>query len=270
MMQSVRVSALIKKDRTGLPKRAARFSSVDRQQGTRAAGELPHWWQMIQDVALDEVRKKLPNGKESIELVPHFLVVWEGKCLTDEEVADNCNRHAVNPLCVAVDSSHDSENVYAFCLKHGYNAVKVEPAQLFPHPDGSRRIFSVPKPLYQMIGLPPSREDPDEEPEFWHMSLYGSLERLHFLMNGGTVKYEIPSDVSSDFLSHMESWELQTRKVPRTNETVPQWVQVRKRDDLRWCAACIAVQAEMAELIGAYAVEDNKNEKTNETPKETK
>jgi len=57
--------------------------------------------------------------------------------------------------------------------------------------------------------------------------------------------------VSADFHSHLCSWELKERQVARTNEKVPQWVQVRRRDDLLWCCCSLVVQAEMAELIGA-------------------
>jgi len=243
------------KNREGLPGRIARFAAVDRQRGSLEHGELPHWWLLIQDVALERDEK----GEERI----HFLVVWEGKCLTDEDVSATISEHGINPLCVAVDSSHDSGYVYGFCLKHGYNAVKVAGREAgtpftryFKHDDGCQRIFSVPKPLHQLIGQPPCRDDPDEEPEFWHISLYGSLERLHYLRNSPAVKWEVPADVSADFLAHLESWEHQTRKIARTNEVVPQWVQVKKRDDLLWCSACIATQAEMAEIIGAVAAQE--------------
>lgn len=257
MIRTVQFSAA-RKNRGGLPNRVARFGSVDRQRGSLDKGELPHWWALIQDIAIgckcDRCLAREPKDFPKV----HILTVFEGKCLTDEDVSGTMNDHEVKPLLVAVDSSHDSAYVYGFCLKHGYNAVKVagrEPgtpiARYFKHDDGSQRIFSVPKPLHELIGQPPSREDADSEPEFWHLSLYGSLERLHYIRHSDAVHYEIPSDVSQDFLSHLESWETQDRKVARTGEQVPTWVQVKKRDDLLWCAACIAVQAEMAELIGA-------------------
>jgi len=235
-----------KKNREGLKNRIARFAAVDRQHGSIDRGELPHWWLLIQDIAIEA------DGKI------HILTVWEGKCLTDEDATGTINEHEVKPLLVAVDSSHDSANVYQFCLRHGFNAVKVsgrEPgspmARYFKHEDGSQRIFSVPKPLYELIGQPPARDNPDEEPEFWHISLFGALDRLHYIRNSDAVNYEIPSDVSKDFLEHLESWETQNRRVARTGEMVPQWVQVKKRDDLLWCAACLCVQFEMAELVGS-------------------
>src|SRR5438034_883482 len=63
-----------KKNREGLKNRIARFAALDRQRGSIEAGELPHWWLLIQDIALEQ------DGKI------HFLTVWEGRCLTDEDV----------------------------------------------------------------------------------------------------------------------------------------------------------------------------------------
>jgi hypothetical protein len=105
-----------------------------------------------------------------------------------------------------------------------------------------------------MAGQERSRKNSEEEPEFWHISLYGALDRLHYLRNSTSVKWLVPTDVSPDFMSHLESWEQQTRRVQRSNQIVPQWTQVKKRDDLLWCAACIAVQAELAEIIGETSV----------------
>jgi Phage terminase large subunit (GpA) len=247
MIRSVQFSET-KKNRAGLPNRIARFAAVDRQRGSLNAGELPHWWLLIQDIGIE------PDGRV------HFLVVWEGRCLTDSDTTGTIAEHGVTPLCVAVDSSHDSAAVYQFCLSHGYNAVKVagrEPgtpiARYFKHPDGSERIFSFPKPLWELIGTAPSREDPNLEPEFWHLSLFGALDRLHYIRNSDSIIYEVPKDVSQDFLAHMESWEMENKRIARTNETVPQWVQRRRRDDLLWCACCIAVQAEMGEILGMVA-----------------
>jgi hypothetical protein len=240
------------KNRDGLANRDFRFAALDYQKGSLEHGELPHWWLLIQDVAVELV------GNEEIVT---FLTVWEGKCLSDEDASGTIKEHKLNPLCVCADSSFASPTVYAFCLKHGYNAVKVAGREaggvlqkFFKHEDGTQRIYSVPKPLHLMAGQERSRKNSEEEPEFWHISLYGALDRLHYLRNSTSVKWLVPTDVSPDFMSHLESWEQQTRRVQRSNQIVPQWTQVKKRDDLLWCAACIAVQAELAEIIGETSV----------------
>jgi len=243
------------KSRDGIKNRVARFASLDYQQGTLEAGELPHWWLLIQDIA--------------IEGGIRFQTVWEGKCLTDEDAVGTINDHGINPLCVVADSSFRSSVIYRFCLKHGYNCIKIAGraggspvTRYFKHDDGSERIYSTPKPLHEILGLPPSKKTEEEEPEFWHISLFGALDRLHFIRNSADIKWEVPADASTEFMEHMESWEMQDKKVARTQETVQRWVQVKKRDDLLWCAACISVQAEMAEIIGATAVTylENENE----------
>ncbi len=252
-----------KKSRAGLPNRVARFAAVDRQRGALSEGTLPHWWMVIEDVAVDckceRCLAKEPKGEAKI----HILVVFESLLLTDEDVVGTLKEHEVKPLLVAVDSSFDSSNVYGFCLRHGFNAIKIsgrEPgtpfARYFKHDDGSSRIFSPPKQLCEAIGQPPSKEDESLEPDFWFVSLFGALDRLAFVRNAELVNYEIPSDISKEFLEHMESWEKQDKAVPKTGEIVGQWRQVRKRDDLLWCSACLCCQFEMAELIGGAIIKE--------------
>jgi hypothetical protein len=207
---------------------------LDRQQGHLGKGELPHWWGVIRD---------FDAGCNS-------LLVWEGKLLTDDDAAAIMFDHVVKPSCVAVDSGDDTTHVYQFCLKHGFNAVKGSGEANFAHPDGSRHIFSPEKPLHSMLSIGPTREDPAEEPLFWFYSKYGVSERLHWLMGAEGSKWEVPADVSEDYKEHMESEELRERKVPRTNEVVKDWVQIKKRNDLRYCEKIIAMMAEMAGLIG--------------------
>jgi Phage terminase large subunit (GpA) len=260
MIRSVQFSET-KKNRAGLSNRIARFAAVDRQRGSLEGGIMPHWWMLLEDIALNCRCDGCLNREPKGEAKTHILVVWEGKCLVDEDVTGTLKEHEVKPLHVVVDSSYDAPFVYTFALRFGFNCLKIsgkEPhtpfTKYFKHDDGSHRIFSAPKYLHQMIGQPPSRENEAEEPEFWFISLHGALERLFYLRNSPGVHYEIPKDISQDFLSHMESWELQNQKIARTNETVQVWKQVKKRDDLLFCAAALAVTFEMAELIGAAAI----------------
>lgn len=243
-----------KKDREGLPNRAARFGVLDRQAGEfLTKGELPHWWAVIRDVAI------LPDGRIQT------LLVYEGKIETDEEAADVMKRHQVKPECVAVDSGDDTVHVYKFCLQHGFNAIKGgNTDSLYPHTDGSRKIFSVEKPLHTMIGSPPLFEyqfvkgewvpDP-REPLYWLYNKRAIRDRFAWLSSGGagTVIHETPGDVSKDYRQHMESEELQERRNKSTGELQKVWTQLKERNDLFVCECYIAMLMEMAGIIGVNA-----------------
>jgi hypothetical protein len=235
VMSTITLNTKIKKNREGLPKRVARFGALDRQQGSLAKNELPHWWLVIRD----------------FDALGNSLLVWEGKCLTDEDAVFQVSEHQVPPTCVVADSGHDTTHVYQFCLANGYNAIKGSAEAFFAHRDGGRRIFSEERPLHQMLNIPPTRDNPVAEPLFWHYSKAGILERLHWLRNSPEVKWEVPGDVSEAYRKHIDSMEYVTRKHPRTNEPITEAVFRRERFDLLVCEAYCAMLAEMSGLIGA-------------------
>ena len=227
-----------KKDRDGIKDRTARLGQLDRQQGSLQRGELPHWWITVFDVKWDG--RKL-----------HVLLVFEGKLLTDEDAVETLKRHEVLPSAVVVDSGDDTRHVYQFCLRHGYNAIKGASSE-FSHPDGTKKIFSVEKPLHALINAPPSRANPNEEPMFWHYSKSGIRDRWNWMRKQGNevVQWETPGDVSKDYKEHMSSEELRERRNKSTGEIQNEWVQLKDRNDLFVCSCYAAMQIEMAGWIG--------------------
>ncbi len=234
------LSSVFKK-RQGLPNRIARFAAIDRQRGTFDEGELPYYWLVVRDV--DEQSNS--------------LLVYEGKLLTDIDVVETLKELEVMPRQVVVDSGYDTMHIYQFCLRNGYNAIKGDSSAFFSHPDGSKKIFSMERPLCLMINQQPTRTNPLDEPQFWFYSKSGIRDRLNWLRSSKEIRWEIPIDVSDDYKSHLESEELRTRTHPRTGETIHEWVQVRKRNDLFVCECYIAMLMEMAGLIGANAGEQD-------------
>lgn len=238
----------LKKDRAGMADRFARYFSLDRQRGTMERGELPHWWLVIRDAAA----------------IGDSQLVFEGRVETDENVIDILDRHDCKRRHGVADSGDDTTHVYQFCLKYGINAIKGSREPYFSHGDEGRKIFSPEKPLWQMMNLPgPTRENPLEEPQFWLYSRLATMDRLAWLRSPGILpvdsaadvfrkpKWEVPGDVSEDYKSHMEAWELIDKKVG--GETVKTWNQIKIRDDLFKCETYVAMLMEMAELIGGGA-----------------
>lgn len=238
-----------KKNRDGIkdPKKI-RFFGLDRQHGEAQKQEFPHWWLAIRDVVLTQ------DGLKT-------LLVYEGRLDTDEEVIQVLTDHGCQMWLGVADTGHDTTHAYLFCLKHGINAIKGGSAQggLFTHPGGTRRIWSPERPLHTMINREPKypyvlgpdgRAMPDvREPLFWLYSKFGIRERLHWLRQ--SALYETPGDVSEEYQAHQEAEQRQTRKHPRTGEEIIEYVQVKKRNDQYVNECYIAMQIEMAGLIGA-------------------
>ncbi|MDB6022916.1 MAG: Bacteriophage tail assembly protein [Pedosphaera sp.] len=249
--QNIVLSSGIKKDSAGLPNREFRFGAGDYQQGEFKAGELPHWWHLIVDV------ETLPDGRV------HLLIVSEGMITTDDDLVDTFARHGVLPTSICLDSSWNAPHVYQLCLKHGYTAVKGDNSGLYAgHPDGSRKVYSPPKPLHAMINQPPVHDyvynygellPHPLEPMFIRYSQFGLLNRVAWLRSSKLVWLEVPGDVSEDFISHLDSWQI--RKLPNKKTLVmeEQWGQCRDRDDLLMCLCYITLLMEDAGKIGAHA-----------------
>ena len=159
------------------------------------------------------------------------------------------------------------------CMNNGYYAVKDEATMLFAgHVDAignsSRKIYSPPKPLHAMIGIGPKydyiRVGEDtvpnpEEPMFLHVSKFGMMDRLSWLRNNPDLcTFEVPADVSEDFKQQMDSWQVEERKKPNTEETIQAWVQRRKDDHMFKCLCYIAVLMEDFGMFGGMIKTDEK------------
>ena len=233
------------KNAAGLDGRAARLAFFDRQQGSLAGGDSPHWWGLVVDV--------MPNGDA--------MPIAEGK-MSDAEVEETVKRLDVNPWCVYCDSGDDTSFVYQFCLRNGFNASKGEGRQWYHHKNGTKRLFSDDTSdfLFQRAGSSPFCKIGDneseeafiarfqvQEPRFVLYSKDGFYDRLAWMLS--ERKWTHPADASEAYILQMQSWQQQQRRHPRTNERIVEWVQTRTHDHLWACAAGIVMQIEMAGLI---------------------
>jgi hypothetical protein len=243
------------KDRAGLPNRLWRLCFFDYQKGIKELGESPHWWGVIWD----------------IDAAGNVLLVCEDKLNSEGEVLDMVRRHDVKPICVGVDASFTGEDryVYFFCLRHGFNAIKVHGQKTgertFTHGDGVRRAWSEPEPLWPHSANQqgPTKENPDEEPEYWNVSQSGAMDALAHLMARKRPKsdnpneeescFEIPADVSEDFKLHFRAWTREKYRVPATNALEERWKKVSEKapDHLYMCCTYLALWCEMAGATGA-------------------
>lgn len=257
----------MKKNRDGLPDPKIRFGQLDRQQGSKADNEFPHWWLLIRDA-------QIWDGKLRTRLV------FEGKVETDEQVIAILDEHKVQHHHVVADSGDDTTHVYLFCLKYGINAIKGgKSGEFYVHPNGARRVYSPERPLHKMLNREPKypylRPDkknelgiPDpREPLFWLYSKVGIRERFHWLRT--STIFETPGDVSEEYQSHLDSEERVIFPHPITGEAEAKWVQKRKRNDQFVNECYFAMQIDQAGMILQELTTEGKTDATtNETGNE--
>lgn len=229
-----------KKDREGLPEPRARFAFLDYQEGFKARGEMPHFWGVIQD----------------FDQQGNALIVWEGKLTSEGEIIDVLGRHQVKPNCTAVDASFVGADryVYALCLRLGFNAIKVHGNRTFTDKNGIQRVWSEPEPLWPLANADgPTTDDPDDCPLFWNVSQAGAMNALAHLRARKDRKYEIPADVSPEFLEHFKAWSLEEKRIPATNQIELCWKKSNDRapDHLYMVCTYLAVWAELAGITGS-------------------
>ena len=237
--KAVVVTAGLKKNREGLPGRHARYFALDRQLGIAAKGEEPHWWLVIRDY--------MPNGDSQL--------IFEGKLHTSNEVIGVLDAHECKRHHGVADSGADTNHVYAFCLKHGINAIKGGQTPTYKHSDGTREIFSEMRPLHMMIeGAPPKFDYLDgqsdlREPMFWEYSAHNIRNLLAYVRDN--TSFGIPEDVSEDYRAHMDAEEKKVKRHHLTGEPTEYWHQGARRNDLFVCECYGAMLFKMSGRMGA-------------------
>jgi hypothetical protein len=248
IVHDVKLIAGLKKNREGLPMPRLRAAALDRQQGSKAKGELPYWWAVIRDF-------KIFFG------VFRSVLVAEGRFETDEQAVAFLDEHGcLRHQCVA-DSGDDTDHVYAFCLRYGINAIKGGAHQWYAHDNGARRTYSVPRPLCEMMNVPPKFPKVEEmdgnrmievfddrEPMFWLYSKGAIAERLHWMVNN--TQYDTPDDVSEDYTKHHDAEERTLIKNPRDGSEVVVWVKIKDRNDLLVCERYCVMIFDMSGAMG--------------------
>ena len=226
-----------RKDRDGLTDRVLRPMTVDKQAGSAARGEVPHYWVVIRDYRAD--------GSS--------MLVYEGRVGLDADLEVLREKYEVEPRFVLVDSGFAATSVYQLCARYGYNALKGEDRDHYLHEDeaGDEKVRRIYSPI-QMIDAFEGDAKGRAGQNFIPLILYskqGIRDRLEWLRGAGEIPWEVPEDVSQDYKEHMESEELRDF-VDRDGATRQRWSQVRKRNDLFVCECYQVLCAEMAGLIG--------------------
>jgi len=266
-------------NREGLPGELCKMWSADWQQGFKAAGELTHYWLVIESV--------LPNCSSQ--------VIFEGKISDESELLSTLEAHGITNKDNGglfdgfIDASKNQKAILSFCYRAGINAVVggAHGKGGFRHPDGSWRFYSPKKFIYTQLGITYERarqDHPDwftenregqivEGPNCPFVLEYdkaGLLKNYFFIREMKLrvlesnpkataldyVERVVPSDVGDDYLKHHEAWErdLKFTRGKNTGE-VEGFKQLSRIDHLMSCTTQIDLLKEFSGLLGRRLAE---------------
>jgi hypothetical protein len=262
IVNAVKITEGAKLTHEGLPEPKSRFGTLDRQRKTEEYDK-PYWYLVVRD-------HKVFYGVYKSKLI------WEGRLNSDEDVVKKLQELKVAPWCVCADSGDDTDHVYLFCMKNGYNAIKGGKEKVYVV-DGARRMFSPERPLCEMIPCAPmypkiQRVDEnnqvfddydDREPEYWLYSKAAIAERLYWLR--ADCDYETPDDVSEEYKQHHDAEERRVVINPQDNSEKVIWFQMKRRNEALVCERYQAMMFDMSGQMGGFMVDE-----TVETENKTK
>lgn len=195
--------------------------TVDCQRGVMA--DVPHYWVIV--------RGYMRTGTHT-----RATLLYEGRLNLREEVDRLGEKYGVAPGLVFIDSGDQTEMVYQWCAHKGYTPIKGRPGDSFVSErarecdeDESKRV----RTIWRCDADNPVRVPTPEGYTELPLVLYakdGIRNRLQMLRESPQWAWEIPEDVSDDFVNHYAAEESyyndQGRKLHK---------QKRARNDLYVC-----------------------------------
>lgn len=185
---------------------AQRFLTVDKQKD--------HYWAIIR----------------SWNKIGGSRLIWEGKIFTYEDIYDLQMKEGVTSRRVMIDSGYMATEVYEQCIKYGWTALKGEDKQHFIHvlPSGKRiaKLYSVLQRGDPGIG---TREQGKKYAQLFLFSTNGCKDWLSRLRRGIGPKWELPKDISKEYIYQIDSETKKKRHHSRTGQEMWEWVRMGKR-----------------------------------------
>jgi hypothetical protein len=163
-----------------------RMMSIDRQHGI--GKDVPHRWV--------EVRAFKPNG-DSRQL-------WFGRLETKEACRDLQQKLGIIDRCVWQDARFEKHEVFKECVEYGWIAVMGSQQNSWTHytnnPGQPETKVTLPYSPIQRSVLGPKQ---DAYYLFFNEEYMSDI--LHNLISGRGARFEMPDDVSSEYIDHLKA-----------------------------------------------------------------
>jgi len=182
-------------------------------------------------------------------------LIWEGRLSTFDDVKAKQDEFRVTQRRVLIDSGFNTAEVYEQCVKYGWIALKGEAKEYYLHEVQNtkpvRRIYS------QVQRGDPGIGGFSQGRRFAPLILFASnsaKDVLSRLKRGQGPSWELPQDISSEYLYQIEGETKRLRHNRITGQEVWEWVRVGKRPNHLFDCECMQIcAAVMARLLATPA-----------------
>lgn len=209
-----------------------RFMAADKQ----AKGGEHYWWL---------IRAFAPGGKSRL------IAYGRAETQTDLELVRD--RYGVDPVNAMIDSGYRATEVYRFCHKYGWKAMKGDQAAMYAHditdpatgkPAIVHRLWKKHQRIDATFGLRKAVKGP-------RLYLFSSSTTKDFLaefMTGAVGEWTIPKTIGKEYLD-MITAEHRVEKTDTRGRTSYQWHQLRPDNHLLDCELMCLVAAVIRKLV---------------------
>ena len=204
---------------------AFRFLTVDKQRD--------HFWVVARAWRSDGSSRKL----------------FFGRIETFDQVAELQRRFKIQPKMVFVDAQYDTDLVYSFCSSNDWTALHGSGQSSFTSKNNKGDIIHRPFSRFSDAATTSGKR---ARYAFWASDRIKDI--LHAHRTGQAASWEIPDDVSQEYLKQIDSESKREVTNSKTKQVDFRWVKVR-RDNHAWdCEAMQIVAALMLRIIPGFDV----------------
>jgi hypothetical protein len=175
----------------------------------------------------------------------------EGRLETWEQVLQTQEKYAVPPRLVFIDAQYDTDEVYKRCSAKDWSALHGSGSDGFRHRN----------PNNGTIRKRPFSKFEDATATNGHKARYAfwSNEKIKDILmahrRGEAQSWEIPDDISKEYLKQIDSEEKREVISPKTKQVEFRYVRIHKNNHLFDAEAMQVVAAAMLNLVGMDAGE---------------
>src|SRR5262249_44708627 len=159
-------------------------------------------------------------------------LIAEGRCLTKEDLFDIQHKFGIRKNCVVIDASYEQTMVFGLCSQRQWMAFKGEDRPHFSHYlDGGVRVLRA----YSSISVGDAGFGTVEQGRARCAVLYWSnpsvKDILQRLKTGAGLPWEIPNDVSEEYLRQMCSEAKKKIRNKKTGFVEYRWMVIGRRQN---------------------------------------
>lgn len=212
------------KSKVGIPNRIVRLLTIDYQRGTKE--DNTHFWAVIRD-----------------HDISRSLLVWEGRLETKEQLLALAQEYGVS--MVFIDSGYNQTYIYKLCFD--FNALNNNITWIavkghhenFTHilPDNKTQVTRIYSPTGQGEVYAGNSGQIEGTVSYILYNTQSLKTYLNDMRNHDGYSFEIPTDVSQDYVEHLQNEELVEMIHPKSKEKYYVWDNKKRRNDLLMCEA---------------------------------